>query len=292
MLLAFEDEWDQAQALAAASGMRLGRIGRHRFPDGELRLTLPTPLPARTALLRCLAWPNEKLVELLLVSRTARDLGVGHLTLVAPYVGYMRQDIAFVPGEAVSQRIVGGFLAQLFDCVLTVDPHLHRIERLQEAIPIEAAVALPAAPRIGAHLREHCPDALVVGPDEESEQWVRKAAGAAGLEWAVARKTRLGDREVHIELPERELAGRAIVLLDDVASTGTTLARAARAIRAAGATRIDVVVTHGLFVGDALAILADCGVGRVWSTDSIRHPTNAISVVPLLAQALTARAAG
>ncbi|MCZ4328253.1 ribose-phosphate pyrophosphokinase-like domain-containing protein, partial [Brachybacterium paraconglomeratum] len=87
------------------------------------------------ALYRSLDQPNEKLVELLLAARTARTLGAPHLTLVAPYLPYMRQDIAFSPGEAVSQRIVGPFLASLVDAVITVDPHLHRVASLRDVVP-------------------------------------------------------------------------------------------------------------------------------------------------------------
>jgi ribose-phosphate pyrophosphokinase len=286
MLLAFDDELPAASRLADVCRDGVALIERHRFPDGELKLRLPAALPERVTVFRSLAFPNEKLVELLLAAGTARDRGARHLTLVAPYLGYMRQDAAFVAGEAVSQKIVGAFLAGMFDCVITVDPHLHRIERLQQAVPLDAAVALSAAPLIGTFLRQHCGGALVVGPDEESVQWVREAAQRGGLEWVVAHKVRRGDHDVTVELPDCNVAGRAIVLLDDVASTGTTLVRAALALRAAHAGPIDVMVTHGLFVGDALGALAAAGVARVWSTDTVAHSTNAVSVLPLLAEAL------
>lgn len=286
MLLAFDDQQDLAQRLAGACGRAYAPIRRHRFPDGEIKLTLPAPLPPRAAILRTLDMPNEKLIELLLAARTARELGAEHLTLVAPYLGYMRQDTAFSPGEAVSQKIVGTFLAGLFDCVITVDPHLHRTARLEQAIPVAEAVALSAAARIGSFLRERCPGALILGPDEESAQWAREAAVAGGFDWAVATKTRRGDRDVSVALPVQDIRGRAIVLLDDVASTATTLVRAARAAHAAGATGVDAVVTHGLFVGDAMAALEAAGVARVWSTDTVAHSTNAISVLTLIAGAL------
>ncbi|MCB2044251.1 MAG: ribose-phosphate pyrophosphokinase-like domain-containing protein, partial [Rhodoferax sp.] len=132
MLLYFDDQEAAATRLAHAAGLPASRIERHRFPDGELKLRLPAALPPHTVLYRSLDQPNEKLVELLLAARTARTLGATQLTLVAPYLPYMRQDIAFSPGEAVSQRIVGPFLASLVDAVITVDPHLHRVATLEE----------------------------------------------------------------------------------------------------------------------------------------------------------------
>jgi ribose-phosphate pyrophosphokinase len=76
------------------------------------------------------------------------------------------------------------------------------------------------------------------------------------------------------------------VLLDDVASSGHTLAGAARLLLAAGAASVDVAVTHALFAGDALQVIQQAGVGQVWSTDCITHPSNAVSMAPLIAQTL------
>jgi ribose-phosphate pyrophosphokinase len=127
---------------------------------------------------------------------------------------------------------------------------------------------------------------LLVGPDSESRQWVGEAARIAGLDFTVAHKVRRGDRSVHIALPERDYAGLEIALVDDVASSGRTLAGAARALREAGAARVDVLVTHALFAGDAMEALHDAGVSSVWSSDSIRHPSNAFSLAPALAAAI------
>lgn len=286
MLLHFDDEAAFAAALARASGLPPLAIGRHRFPDGELKLTLPAQLPAQVVLLRSLAQPNEKLIEVLLAARTARELGARQITLVAPYLAYMRQDMAFAPGEAVSQRIIGGFLAGLIDTLVTVDPHLHRVADLAQAVPGIRTIALSAAPLIGRFVQQHAAAPLLLGPDAEAAQWVEAAAAAGGFDWAVCRKVRHGDRAVQVALPSLSLAGRQVVLVDDVASTGHTLMQAARAALAAGSTQVDVAVTHALFVDDALAALRAVGVRQVWSTDCIAHPTSAISVVPLLAAAL------
>lgn len=291
LLLAFDDEAPLAQALATALGWRWAPVERHRFPDGETRLRLPPQLPPQVALLRGLQQPNEKIAELLLAAAGARELGATKLALVSPYLAYMRQDMAFTPGEVVSQRHLGRLLAGYFDTVVTVDPHLHRVATMDEVVPGRRGLALTAAPLLGAWIARQLPGALLIGPDEEAEQWVRVAAQMHGLDHAVCHKQRNGDRDVDVALPGVPVAGRAVVLFDDVASTGRTLMTAARGVLAGGAASVDVAVTHGLFVDDAVAQLRAAGVRHIWSTDCVPHASNVVSVVPLLAQALRELAA-
>jgi ribose-phosphate pyrophosphokinase len=286
LLLAFDDERHLAEPLAAALGMPLHWIARHRFPDGECKLRLPAPLPPRVALLRGLHRPNEKLAELMLLAPAARELGAAHLTLVCPYLAYMRQDMAFQPGESVSQRHVGRALAAWFDAVITVDPHLHRVASMDEVLPGRRGLALSAAPLLGAWAARHAQRPILLGPDEEAAPWVRAAAVAQGLEHGTCIKRRSGDREVRVDLPGMSFQGRDVVLIDDVASTGRTLAVTAAALFDRGARAVDVAVTHALFVDDAIAHLAQAGVRHVWSSNSVLHASNVVSLVPLLAAAL------
>jgi ribose-phosphate pyrophosphokinase len=285
-LLYFEDEAPFALLLAKLAGLTPAVIHRHRFPDGELKLQLPPTLPPCVVVLRSLHDPNEKLLELLLVARTARELGAQHLTLVAPYLAYMRQDIAFQPGEVVSQRIVGQFVASLFEALLTVDPHLHRVATLEEAAPVRQGVVLSGAPLLGDFIAQHHARPFLMGPDNESAQWVAQAAARHGFDHAVCPKVRHGDHAVDIALPDVDVRGRAVVVLDDVASSGRTVAKATELLLSAGAASVDVAVTHALFAGDAFQVLKAAGVRHVWSTDCIAHHTNAVSVAPAIADAL------
>lgn len=285
VLLYFKVEEQSAQKLARYIGVTALLIARHNFPDGEFKLQLPTGLPSSVVVFHTLDHPNEKLIELFLVARAARQLGVRHLTLIAPYLAYMRQDMAFIPGEVVSQKIIGDLLASLFDAVIAVDPHLHRISKLEEAIPVLQAIALSAAPMLGALAASKRINPFLVGPDSESEQWIAKAALQHRLDCAVANKVRHGDRHVDITLPQANFLGRSMVLLDDIASSGHTLASAAKLLLSAGAKTVDVAVTHALFDSQALDVIRAAGVSEIWSTDCIAHTTNAVSVLPMIAKA-------
>jgi ribose-phosphate pyrophosphokinase len=285
-VLGFPESRKQSRALAAALGVAARCVDVHHFPDGESRVTVPATLDDHVIVYRSLDDPNAKLVELMLCAAAAREHGARTLTLVAPYMCYMRQDVAFAPGEAVSQHIVGTFLAEHFESVITVDPHLHRTRNLADAVPAARAIALSAALPMGRFLAQHRKEWTVVGPDAESAQWVSAIAKVGEFDTLVASKQRHGDRDVEVHLPPCELHGRHAVLVDDVVSTGRTLAAAATALRAAEAATVDVLVTHALFVGDAFEQLRRAGVREVWSSDSISHFSNRIALAELLAEAL------
>jgi ribose-phosphate pyrophosphokinase len=288
LVLGFSDYETQARRLAQTLSLPFALVEIHRFPDGESRIRLPTRLPSQVILCRSLDHPNDKLVELLLSAQTARESGVERLTLVAPYLCYMRQDIAFHPGEAVSQRIVGRFLAGLFDCVITIDAHLHRIDRLEQALPGIQAINLSAGPLLSEYLRQRTTpeQALLVGPDSESAQWVEAIANNAEREFVIASKQRFGDRQVEITLPEHDYAGKQILLIDDMISTGSTLCRVATDLMNRGVASIDALVTHALYDAPAGERMQVAGIRRICSSDSVTHASNRLTLDRLLAEAI------
>lgn len=288
MLLGFADYREPGQRLAARLDIPYAEVDVHRFPDGEHRIRLPAALPERVIVCRSLFEPNGKLIDLCLLSATARELGASHLTLVAPYLCYMRQDRAFHPGEAVSQRIIGGMLAERFDALISVDPHMHRTPHLADAVPVAQAVNLTAAKPIADYLTSLPGRPLLVGPDSESRQWVRCIADLTGLDFIVAEKQRGGDRDIEITLPDADIAGREAVLIDDMVSTGCTLAVAGRALLSRGAKGVRCIATHVLPGEGAERELERAGLGELVSTDSILHAGNRIRLAPLLADAVRA----
>ncbi|HBH34911.1 MAG TPA: phosphoribosylpyrophosphate synthetase [Gammaproteobacteria bacterium] len=286
LLLGFPEYREPAARLAMAAGLSYSEVDIHTFPDGESRLRLPEKMPSRVAFCRSLDQPNGKLLELILAAASAREQGVKQCALVAPYLCYMRQDKAFSPGEVVSQRIIGKLIADYFSEVLTVDAHLHRISRLSEAIPARIAMNLKATEPMARFLAARLENPLLVGPDQESEQWVAAISAYDKLDYVVASKQRFGDRDVTVKLPQALYQGRDIVLLDDVASTGNTLEVAARELESHAPGSVSVLVTHALFVGDAVQRLRAAGVGNIWSCDSIAHQSNAVYLDAMLGNAL------
>jgi ribose-phosphate pyrophosphokinase len=277
-----------AQRLAARLSLPLYEIALHRFPDGELRVTVGAAA-ATTIVYASLDRPNDKLLALLFASEALRRCGAQRLILVAPYLCYMRQDAAFHPGEAISQKAIGRLLAGTVDRIVTVDAHLHRTKTIRAVFPGIEADNLSAMPAIAEALRADGfdPDTVIVGPDEESRAWVSDLAARLGAKHAVARKTRRGDRSVEISFADTGLfAGRPALLVDDIVSSGGTLMGCAKVLHAVGAKTIDAVITHALFAPELVQALFAAGIRSVRSTDSVPHPTNAIALDAVLADAL------
>jgi len=285
-VLAFPESVAAARRLATAIGGDFAQIDVHRFPDGESLVTLPPKLQKTVIFFRSLNDPNAKLIELLLAIESARSNGCKRAILITPYLCYMRQDIAFKPGQAISQRIIGEMLSEWVDDLITIDPHLHRIQHLSVALPYCNSVCATASPALGAFLRQQQSNAVLVGPDEESRQWVQQVADIAGLEFIVASKQRFGDRDVRITLPDTDLRGRQAILVDDVISSGKTMIETALALQAAGASSVSAICTHALFADDALAAMQAAGIDPIWSSDTIPHSTNVVDLTQVLVEAL------
>lgn len=262
-------------------------VHAHRFPDGETLVRLPVPVAGRHVVFAAqLHHPDDKTLALLFAADAAGELRADRITLVAPYLPYMRQDVRFRDGEAVTSRTYARLLSASFDDLLTVDPHLHRWHSLDEVYRLRGKV-VAAAPAIAEWLRKEIARPLVVGPDSESAQWVADVARRLDAPWTVMSKVRSGDRAVQVEMAAGvDWSGRTPVLLDDIVSTGHTLMAAARALQRAGLRAPICVGVHALCDDEAVAGLREAGVERLASCDTVPHASNAISVVPLLAAAL------
>ena len=265
----------------------LGALDTRRFPDGETYVRLLDEVSGRSVVLVCtLDRPDEKTMRMLFAAHAARDLGAARIGLVAPYLAYMRQDKRFQPGEAITSTAYGRLLSSAVDWIVTVDPHLHRRSSMSEVYSIPVAVC-HAAPKLSAWIREQLPNALVVGPDFESEQWVRAVAADARVPYVVLEKTRRGDRDVEIKFPDlAQWRGRTPVLVDDIISSGRTMEVAVSQFLALGFAAPVVLGVHGIFAGDAFERLQAAGASRIVTTNSVPHVSSAVDLSDVMTSAI------
>ena len=287
MICAFPGNEAFAARLRAELGAEALGLEWRRFPDGESYLRFTQDFRGRDLALVCsLNDPDTKALALLFAARTARELNAARIGLVAPYLGYMRQDQRFKDGEAVTSVHFAALVSGAFDWLVTVDPHLHRRGSLAEIYSIHT-VAVAAAPALAKWITENVAKPLLIGPDSESEQWAAEVAAACGAPHVVMRKTRLGDRRVEIESPPlSQWNDRTPVLLDDIISSARTMALAARRIAEQGLAAPVCVGVHGIFSADALEALRQAGAARVVTTNTVAHETNAIDLSTLVARGI------
>jgi len=274
---------DLSSQLAMSLNAQVGTLETRKFPDGETYLRFRTDPRGRDVVLVCtLDRPDPKFLPLVFAATTARQLGAARVGLVAPYLAYMRQDKRFNEGEAVSSTIFATLLSSAFDWLVTADPHLHRYKALDEIYAVPTGV-VHAAPLIADWIASHVRAALVIGPDIESEQWVSEVAARANAPYRILRKSRRGDRDVEITIPDlHEFRERTPVLVDDIVSSGRTMFETARHVSAQGMSRPICIAVHALMSQEAFQSLRQAAA-EVVSTNTVQHQSNRIDVSGLLA---------
>ena len=272
----------------ALDAERIGLVYR-RFPDGESYLRIDADLAWRDVVHGSHTGPARPEDSTTAVRRRPGRATSGRkrrVLLVAPYLAYMRQDRRFHPGEALTSVSFAKRISATFDGLVTVDPHLHRYPALDAIYTIPGEV-VAAAPALAEWIVVAIDRPLVVGPDEESEQWVRAVAEARGLPWRVMTKQRFGDHDVRITAPDLDgLGGHHPVLVDDILSSGATLADAARVLVEAGLPMPACAVVHGLFGDRARETLAEAGIETVVCTDTVDAPEARIDLAERIAPAV------
>jgi ribose-phosphate pyrophosphokinase len=282
-----------AETVAARLRLPLGRCALHRFPDGELHVELQETVRGHDVyLLQSTGPPVEThLLELLLLADACRRAGAAHLTALVPYFGYARQDRRASGREAVGARLVADLLgASGLERVVAVDLHSPALEGFFP-VPLEHLSAVPLLAQAAAHWVR--PNSVIVAPDLGAAKLADRYARALQLPVAIVQKTRLSGEEVSVHGVTGEVQGCAPVVVDDMISTGGTMAAAIQAVRAAGALpEVTALASHALLVGPAVARLRAAPVERLLTTDSVVPaegpllPLEMVSLGPLLAEAI------
>lgn len=276
------------EKLAAGRMASRGLMEIRRFPDGESYVRIDSDVCAKHVVLVCtLDKPDEKIMSIYFFSKIARSMNAATITLVCPYLPYMRQDKVFRRGEGVTSVEFAKLLSDLVDEIVTVDPHLHRFHTLKEIYPI-VTITKSAAKSIAAWIKVHVKKPFIIGPDTESEQWVKRVADACGAPFTFLNKTRLGDKQVEISIPENSYTGsHTPVLVDDIISSGKTMIETILQLKKKGIPAPVCIGVHGIFAGNAYEELKKAGAAAIVTTNTIPHPSNQIDISELLKQTQT-----
>jgi ribose-phosphate pyrophosphokinase len=288
-----------AAAVAERLGLALGNRVLKRFPDSEIHVELKDSVRERDVYLIQPGSPpaDEHLFEIMMLADACRRAGAARLTAVVPYFSYARQDRRATGREPVGARLVADLLrTAAVQRVVAIDLHSAALEGFFP-IPVEHLSAVSVlAEAAAAHVK---PQSVIVAPDLGAVKLAQRYARLLGMPLAIINKTRVSGEEVEARGVVGEVRGRATLIIDDMITTGATIAAAASALRAAGAAPdVTVAATHGLFVGTAGARLGALGVKRFIVTDSVARasslslPLEVVSVAPLLADAVRRLNAG
>jgi ribose-phosphate pyrophosphokinase len=272
-----------ARALARELGVPFVNVAFEKhpggFPDGERYVRLLDPVAGEHAILVQTTHPDAAIVEYFLLADAIRDAGASRLTAVIPYFGYGRQDKRFQDGEAVSAKTLAKHIALDADDLLTMTVHNPDVLAM---FPIRAR-DVSGIPALGRYLKSTDVD-LLLAPDDNAVRLVKEAAAIAGRPFDHLDKERLDSYTVRVKPKTLDVKGKDVAIVDDVISTGGTIATVARELKAQGASRVIATCVHGLFVGKARQNLKGCD--DVVSTDTIQTEFTKVSVAPEFARAI------
>lgn len=289
IIFSFTNDNFIASKITSSLNFKRGNATFRHFPDSESYVKLNSDVKDQDVILvNSLDHPDRKAMALLFFSDVVREYGAKSIGLICPYLGYMRQDKRFYDGEAVSSNIFAKFLSQHLDWLITVDPHLHRHKALEEIYSIPTRVVHATLP-IAQWINNNVQKPYLIGPDEESSQWVSEVAKLTSAPFTVLEKVRRGDRDVTVSVHDMEkYQDHTPVILDDIISTAQTMIETAHHLSAIGLKPAICIGIHPIFAANSYQTLMNAPISRVVSCNTIPHPSNAIDVTSLITEALKA----
>lgn len=266
-------------------GAEKGTFLLRSFPDGESYLRVETDVTNRDVIVNAsFVHPNDSILNLCFLSDALKFQGARSIGLLAPYLSYMRQDKVFLPGEALTSVTFANLISKYFSYLVTVEPHLHRYHHLGEIYSIPTSV-VKVAPLITQWIRSHIKAPFLIGPDEESSQWVKEIAEE--FPYIILKKIRFTDGHVKITWPQiGNLEKRVPILIDDIVSSGKTMLQVIQYLKDRRMGAPVCLAIHPIFAGNSYQVLQKSGAKGIVTCNTIPHPSNQIDLAPLLAQAL------
>ncbi len=277
-----------SQKLAAKIAKELNTtlipIETRKFPDGERYIRIKGELKDEAIVVQSTGYPqDENLIELFLILKNLKSMGIGKIRVVIPYFGYGRQEKRFKTGEAVSAIIIAELLqfsgADEIFCI-----NLHE-DNITEFFSIPA-YDLSAMPPIADYIKEKLQNPVIIAPDKGALGFAKEIAEILNCEYDYLEKTRISPEEVKTKTKNINVKGKEAVIIDDIISTGSTIVNAAEILKELGASKVIVSCVHPVLVEDALLKIFAAGVDDVFATDTLHSEVSVVSVASMVADAL------
>lgn len=259
--------------LAKKIKIKKGGFVIKRFTDGEIYVrVLERVKNKKVWVLASTQAPADNLMELFLLLDALKGEGA-KINILFTYFGYARQDRVKERGEALSAKVVcsilRGYKPEKILILHAHSPRLKKFLRFKDVVPVELYSPIIKTADV------------VVATDEGSLPLARKMGRAGGLPVAYARKHRPRQEKAVITSIVGDVKGKRAVIVDDMITTGGTVLETSKALRRAGAQRVDVIATHGIFSGDAIRRLEKSNVKKIWVTNSLRQERRSRKIVVL-----------
>ena len=252
-----------------------------RFPDDELYIRILDDISKEHVIIVQTTYPDNNIVELFLLQDAAKEAGAKKITVVIPYFGYARQDKKFLDGEPISAKAIAKLISLNADKVITVDPHKEYILDFFTT----PAFSCSAVPEIAKYLSQKNID-LLLAPDKGALDRVKKASKIIGCDFDYMEKTRIDGTTVEIKPKNLDVKNKNVAIIDDIISTGGTMAKSIKELKNQGAKKVFVSCTHGLFAGDAIKKLELAGCDEIISTDTIKSEFSKVKTSPVIKKIL------
>jgi ribose-phosphate pyrophosphokinase len=268
-----------ASRIADALNASVVDVKFSRFPDGELYLCADG-LDEDMIIVGSVV-DSDSLVQLVLLIDACEG---SNNRLVIPYMGYARQDKRFRAGEPVSARAVSQLLSRGIDRCITVNIHDKKVLSYFDIPASDVSLARD----IGTHIKDmDLDDPIILAPDEGAAAFGRQVAAAGTWDCDHLEKTRISGDEVRMAPRTLSAAGRPVVIVDDIISTGATIATAAAMLREQGASDVFAACVHGVLTGGAFSRLKAAGIKDVVCSDTIERGCSRYSAAGRISETLS-----
>ena len=273
-------------------GVTDGRIDIRRFSDGEVRVKINENVRgAQCYVVQSTFTPvNENLMELLLILDALKRASARVVNAIIPYFGYARQDRKDEGRVSLSAKLVANLITTAgADRVITIDLHSAQIQGFFD-IPVDHLYAAPVLMNYIKH--RVTTDYCVVSPDVGNVKRARAFATRLGASLAIIDKRRPEPNVAEVCNIIGNVAGRPVLLYDDMIDTAGTLVVAAEALAERGAGDIYACCTHPVLSGQARQRLSDSAIKELIVTDTIPHhdwnmpKLSVVSIAPLLSESV------